>query len=295
MRPVRLACALLLSGLLAFAGASPAAAQDGTPIVTGASHALPSRIFGGAREINVWLPPGYAKDATRYPVLYVLDGGLDQDFGHIAGLADLGALSWTFETFIVVGVRTQDRRRELTPPPADPRYTKAFPQAGGAADFRRFLTQEAIPFVEGRYRTAPRRTLMGESLAGLFVVDTFLHSPQAFQDYIAVSPSLWWDDKAPARDAAAALARHAPSERRLYLAIADEGGTMGAAMDTLVRTLRARPPAGLQWTFRDFSTTETHATIYHAAALDALRTLYKLPPYDTGPTHWYMIEGAGPP
>ena len=53
-----------------------------TPVVIGSSWAVPSNVYGGTREINVWLPPGYADSGKTYPVLYVLDGGQDQDFHH---------------------------------------------------------------------------------------------------------------------------------------------------------------------------------------------------------------------
>ena len=282
--------------------ASPAPAQDmapapaaGTPIVIGTSHMLRSAVLGDERQINVWVPPDYERGNERYPVVYLLDGALDQDFPHIAGLAQLGSLSWTFGPVILVGVQTRLRQAELTPPARDPRYRAAFPESGGAERFRRFLAQEVIPFVEARWRTGPRRAIMGESLAGLFVVDSFLKAPELFQDYVAVSPSLWWDDRADMRRIDALLARHGPSDRRLYLAVADEGGTMQDGVDRLRAALLARPPEGMDLRYSDRSETETHATIYHGAAEEALRFLYARPPIDYGPTPWFMIEGASPP
>lgn len=265
--------------------------QVRTLITLGEGHMLQSAVLGEAREVNVWLPPDYAEGERRYNVLYVIDGGLDQDFVHIAGLGQLGALSWTYEPLIIVGVRTNARQHELTPPVRDPRYVQEFPTAGGAADFRRFLETEVIPYIETRYRAGGRRALVGESLAGLFVVDTLLTQPAPFNDYIAVSPSLWWDDRALARNAAAFASAHDYQGRRLFLAIANEGGTMQDGVDR-VRAALAR--TALEVRYSDRSATETHATIYHSAALDALRWLYPLPPYG-GETPWYMIEGASPP
>lgn len=290
---------LLLAAMLA----SPAPAQEGpaapaaggAPITIGTSHVLASAVLGDERQINVWLPPEYAQGDDAFPVVYLLDGALDQDFPHIAGLAQLGSLSWTFGPVILVGVQTRQRRAELTPPPTDPRYRSAFPESGGAERFRRFLETEAIPFVEARWRAGPRRAIMGESLAGLFVVDTFLKQPDLFHDYVAVSPSLWWDDRADMRRAGPLLARHGPSDRRLYLAVADEGGTMQDGVDRLRAALAARPPEGLDVRYDDRSATESHATVYHGAAEAALRFLYARPPIDYGPTPWFMIEGASPP
>lgn len=271
---------------------APAGAAEGRQIELGRSFTLHSAVLGDAREVNVWLPPDYAANAEqRYNALYVVDGGLDQDFVHIAGLGQLGALSWTYEPLIVVGVRTNARQHELTPPARDPRYVQAFPNAGGAGDFRRYLETEVIPFIDARYRTGERRALVGESLAGLFVIDTLFSQPTLFNDYIAISPSLWWDDRAMARNAGTRVGAHNYAGRRLFLAIANEGGTMQDGVD---RVRAALTGAALEMRYSDRSANETHSTIYHNATLDALRWLYPMPPYG-GETPWYMIEGASPP
>jgi uncharacterized protein len=270
------------------------ALESEAPIETGITHRLHSQVLGDDREINVWTPPGYAAGDARHTVLYLLDGALDQDFGHIAGLGHLGALSATYDTLIIVGVQTRTRIRELTPPPSDPRYVSAFPQAGGSAQFRRFLREEVIPYVEARYRVSPRRALIGESLAGLFVMDTLLNEPALFSDYIAVSPSLWWDDRALARQAPLLLNAHEASDRRLYLSIADESGAMRDGVERM-RTALDAAPERVTLRFVDRAPGETHATTFHPAALDALRWLYATPPYDYGPTPWWLTEGASPP
>lgn len=303
------ALALALGLALGVGTGGGAAAAPGpeasTPIVIGTSHRLASAVLGDVREINVRLPDGYGEAAAagrRYPVLYLLDGGLAQDFPHIAGLAQLGDVSGTFGPFIVVGVETRARRAELTPPATDGRYRTAFPEAGGAARFRRFLASEVVPFVEARYRAGPRRAVMGESLAGLFVVDTLLKEPRLFDDYVAVSPSLWWDDRnglrAPGVEGALdgiGLDVAALNGRRLVLAVANEGGTMQSGVDMLRRALEARAVPGFEWRYVDRSAADTHATILHAAALDSLRALFAAPPIDYGPTPWFMIEGGQPP
>mgnify|MGYP001193246392 CR=1 FL=1 len=278
---------------------APAPSANGTPVTIGMSYALHSATLGDDRQINVWTPADYgsADNANRrYNVLYVLDGALDQDFEHIAGLGQLGALSWTYEPLIVVGIQTKDRRAELTRRPQDPRHAAEFPQAGGARKFQDFIATEVIPFVDANYRTGEGRALMGESLAGLFVVDTFLHRPDLFRDYIAISPSLWWDDQHFARDGGHDLEGRAASNRRLYLAIADEGGATQAGMNRFLGLLEAAPRGSVTWRYSDRSATETHATIYHGAALEALRWLYAMPVQNYGPTPWYYEEnGTTPP
>ena len=263
---------LAIAGVL---GAVPASAQapEPTPVVIGRSYALPSRVMGQTREINVWLPPGHGEAGRRYPVLYVLDGGQDQDFHHISGLAQLGTVNGSTRDVIVVGVASVDRRNELALRSSNPELVATYPTQGDSARFRRFLAEEVIPFVEATFATHDSSVLMGESLAGLFVVETALKTPSLFDAYVAVSPSLWWDDGVLAGHAATLLAAHPAGPRTLMLSIADEGGQMQAAMDGLVAALRSSAPSDLTWTY-DPRPTESHATIYHGVALDTFRRLF---------------------
>jgi len=273
---------LLAVGLLASGfGLSPAAARTQAavvemPIVIGQSYALPSAIMGATGEINVWLPPGYADSGKTYPVLYVLDGGQDQDFHHISGLAQLGTVAGTTRDVIVVGIASVDRRNELALPTTDPDLISRYPTQGHSDRFRRFVGEEVKPFIESRFRTSGETALMGESLAGLFVVETFLKEPQMFDAYVAVSPSLWWDGGVLARQSGAHLRDHSSAPRTLILTLGDEGPDMQAPMDVLTANLRDFAMPGVRWSFTP-RPTETHATIYHGAALDAFRTLYAIP------------------
>jgi predicted alpha/beta superfamily hydrolase len=244
-----------------------------TPIVIGQSYALPSAVMGATREINVWLPPGYADSGKTYPILYVLDGGQDQDFHHISGLAQLGTVVGTTRDVIVVGIASGDRRNELALPTTDPELIARYPTQGQSDRFRRFIGEEVQPFIESRFRVGGAMALMGESLAGLFVVETFLKEPQMFDAYVAVSPSLWWDGGELARQAGARLRDQSNDPRTLILTLGDEGDEMQAPMDVLIAGLRDNALPGVTWSFTP-RPSESHATIYHGAALDAFRQLY---------------------
>ena len=272
---IRIVAAMI--ALLVFPASATAQTVEPTPIVIGQSYTLPSATYGGTREVNVWLPPGYAESDQTYPVLYLLDGGQAQDFHHISGIAQLGTIVGTTRDVIVVGVASVDRRNELALPTEDAELIARYPTQGQSIRFRQFLTDEVLPLVEARYRTNGETALMGESLAGLFVVETFLKEPQMFDAYVAVSPSLWWDGGQLARQAGAHLRDHSNDPRTLILTIGDEGGEMQAAMDVLVGNLRDFAMPGVTWTYEP-RPTESHATIYHGAALDAFRRLYALPP-----------------
>ncbi|HEX4910360.1 MAG TPA: alpha/beta hydrolase-fold protein [Permianibacter sp.] len=270
---------VVLSGaLLALAGTALAAESPaGQPVTIGTSYRIDSALLKQQRPLHVYLPPSYAEGKQRYPVLYLLDGGVQQDFLHVAGVASLAADYRNIREFIVVGIETLDRYHELVHPSEVGLERERLPTAGGSQKFRAFLASELLPFVQQQFRVTDESVLMGESAAGLFVMETFLQQPDLFQGYVAISPSLWWNQQSLAATAPGFSKRADYRNKRLYLSIADEGGTMQDGMNQLVNALKAEAPAGLQWQYRPMPQ-ENHGTIYHPAVLDAVRTLFAIQP-----------------
>ena len=201
------------------------------------------------------------------------DGGLDEDFPHVVRAVETLLERGRIRPVIVVGIPNTQRRRDLTPPTEVASDRAIAPQVGGSAAFRRFIGEELIPEIERRYRTTPERSIIGESLAGLFVVETLLEEPSLFRHYVAFDPSLWWNGGAIVASAAAKLAAFDSSTRSLYMASSQDAEIRGGP-SRLAEVIRRSPPAGLRWRYelrRDL----THATIFRAlenAALeDALR------------------------
>lgn len=245
-----------------------------TEICVGTGIPVDSQVYGESRTINVYLPMGYAERNEKFPVLYLVDGGIEQDFLPLAGMAALATLSGQYREFILVGVQTNERHYELTAASSVPYDLTNIPHNGGAPDFRRHLQAEVKPLIESRYRTSGEDAIIGESLAGLFITETFLRAPDSFTHYIAVSPSLWWRDMGLSKEAADLLqAENFPGGHSFYLTTANEGGTMLAATERLAADLEKYAPPGTRWWY-DPLPDEKHNTIYHPAALHALRLIF---------------------
>tara|TARA_R110002124_G_scaffold91809_11_gene233527 strand:- start:193 stop:1044 length:852 start_codon:yes stop_codon:yes gene_type:complete len=244
-----------------------------TPIIIGQEIVLDSTIYGGGRTITVSLPMSYGDGNRSYPVLYLVDGGVQQDFIPMAGMSMLGSLSTQYREFILVGVQTENRYFELTAPTDVEDDLRWIPENGGAADFRNHLLDEVKPWIEARYRTSGEDALIGESLAGLFITETFLRAPDSFDHYIAVSPSLWWRAEGLSREAAELLAAGDFGGHSLFLTIANEGEDMQTGMDRLVAALDAGAPDDLTWWYQPMHD-EQHHTIYNPATLQALRLVF---------------------
>ncbi|MEO7455926.1 MAG: alpha/beta hydrolase-fold protein [Gemmatimonadaceae bacterium] len=263
-----------------FALGMPAAAQQVTkaaPLAIGETFTITSRVLREPRRINVYAPPEYvASDTVRLPVLYMPDGGMAEDFLHVAGLVQVLVGNGTMRPFLLVGIENTERRRDLTGPTDDPQDLRIAPRVGKSADFRRFIRTELMPQVRSRYRTTDETAIVGESLAGLFVIETLLLEPDLFDTYIAFDPSLWWDRERLISSADSLLRNKGAPRKRLYFATSNVTGAPAMA-ERFKNVLEKGGNAHLEWQYQFFPD-ETHATIYHPAALRAFREMFKPAP-----------------
>ena len=225
---------------------------------------LESRATAEPRTVNIYTPPGYAAGTERFPVLYMPDGGVEEDFPHVAGTIDSLIALGLIRPVLVVGVENTVRRRDMTGPTVVGSDSAIAPRVGGSAAFRSFFREELMPEVRRRFRVTDEAGIVGESLAGLFVVETFLLEPALFRHYIALSPSLWWNGGALVQGSGPRVAALGPAPSTFYLASADEAIIVPVAA-ALADTLRQRAPAALTWFFEPRPDL-THGTIYRALA-----------------------------
>lgn len=263
--------------VLALAPSSPAwgrtyPSDQATPLVVGETFTINSKTLGETRRINVYMPPGYKESVgARLPVLYMPDGGIGEDFLHVAGLVQVSVGNGTMRPFLLVGIENTERRRDMTGPTENENDKKIAPRVGGSAAFRRFIRDELMPQVKRRYRTTGEAAIMGESLAGLFVVETFLLEPDLFDTYVAFDPSLWWNNQRLAEGAGGRLRAHPKMQKTLYFA---SSGEDGESTQRFADILGRNAPPGLLWHYEKMPD-EKHSTIYHPAALKAFRAVFK--------------------
>ena len=276
---LHLAAALLLSSGSAvhLAHAAPAATASSSaaaPLAIGESFTIDSQALKERRHINVYMARAWdTPPDAPLPVLYMPDGGVAEDFLHVAGLLQVSVANGTMRPFMLVGMQNTQRRRDLTGPTDSAADRKIAPVVGGSQAYRAFIRDELMPEVKRRYRTTGETAIVGESLAGLFVVETYLLEPQLFDHYLAFDPSLWWNQGALPRQAAALMAKGKPGKHSLYLASSSEAG-IAVEVQRLSQVLEKQAPAGLQWHVEKMPE-ESHGTIYHPAALKAFRAVFK--------------------
>ncbi len=243
-----------------------------SPLTIGEEVVLESRVLKDSRILNVYLPYGYSEDAvTTYPVIYVLDGSMEEDFIHISGLVQFGSFSWInmLPPSIVVGIANVDRKRDFTYPSNNQLDQEEFPTSGHSEVFIQFIQEEVQPYVESRYRTTSQKTVIGQSLGGLLATEILLKHPEVFDNYIIVSPSLWWDDESLLGYKGKAYA----NPKAIYIAVGKEGEVMERIAKDLYETLKGTQPEHTQLYFKYFEH-QDHGDTLHLAVYNAFEQLF---------------------
>lgn len=212
---------------------------------------IPSKLLGETRVVNVYVPPGYnGKAETRYPVLYMLDSGEKEDFPHLANTLDALIKASTIAPMLLVGIENTERNRDMTGPTTVDSDREIAPVVGGSAVFREFIASELVPQIRMFYNVNDEAAIIGESLAGLFVVETLFVQGDLFDTYIAIDPSLSWNAEQWWREAGTRLNGTVDINARLFLASAGDSGDSSAHFaDALCRN----PLPNLHWTYANRS------------------------------------------
>lgn len=262
-------------------------AQTETTVLSiGKSDLFHSSILNEDRIVNIYLPEDYKlSDTTAYPVIYVLDGGMDEDFMHIAGIVRFYTQPWIarFPHSIVVGIGGNVRRRDFTFAVSNTDFIEkegfrksSFPQYGGSEKYIRFLEKELQPYIEKNYSRCKTKTLIGESLAGLLSTEILLKRPELFTHYIIISPSLWWGEQSLLKNAEQLLNTNLRQKVRVYIGVPnkDEDKKMFAENEMLYQILSKN--RNIHASF-DYMPDELHSTVIHQAVYNAFKKLYPKP------------------
>ena len=228
---------------------------------------LKSKFLNETRVINVWTPTAYLSGGS-FPVLYMPDGGIQEDFPHVANTIAKLVAAGKIPPFILVGIENTQRRRDLTGPTKNPKDKEIAAVVGGSAAFRAFIKDELFQEINKRYRTTTKKGILGESLAGLFVVETFLMHPDMFDSYIAFDPSLWWNDQHLIKTAKEHFNKFPASKKVLWFA---GSNTAGISENTalLSQLLSDQKRKNIKWKYVP-EPNEQHETIFRATEEQAL-------------------------
>jgi uncharacterized protein len=292
-----------------FQGYSQSPAKKDNPIVFGHIDTIRSEVLKENRALWIFVPQSAVASKNKIPVVYLLDG--DAHYYSVAGmihqLSEVNGNTVCPE-MIVVGIPNTDRTRDLTPTHLDQMFGDStfVKTSGGHGNFMDFLEKEVIPYIAANYPASSYRTYIGHSLGGLAVVHTLLTRPHLFSNYVAIDPSLWWDDNLVLGMADSLIGKPSLNGKSLYLAIANtlpEGMTFEQAKtDTseMVGHIRANAAfanlagekgSGLHFAWK-FYDDDDHGSVPLIAEYDAMRFLFPWFHFDYKMLNKFMEPGS---
>lgn len=273
-------------------------AQNKTKVEIGTIDSIFSKVLNEERKIWVHLPrsaqnTGFAKQ--KYPVVYLLDG--DAHFSSVVGMIEqLSEINGNTicPEMIVVGIANTNRSRDLTPTHSGidlPFVPKGLSdQSGGGEKFTEFLEKELIPYINSQYPAAPYKTLIGHSFGGLTVMNILTNHTGLFNSYIAIDPSMWWDQQRFLAETEKKLAAKNLSGISLFMAAAntmdDTMNVVKVKRDTTVYTrhirsildlndfLKQNKKSNLNYQYKYYND-DDHGSVPLIATYDGLRFLFK--------------------
>ena len=217
---------LILAIVFIFSFSSNLSAQSGlnqsVEFKTEVIDTLYSTVLEESRQFWVKFPENYDPNSSvKYPVVYLLDG-----FSLKENLEAVYDNYWGhyLPHMILIGISNKtNRTRDLTTSQIKIRRGQAMDNdTGGAKNFTQFIEKELIPYIDRKYPTTPYRTLIGHSYAGLFTINMLINHKHIFENYIAIDPSIEWDDQKLLKEAKQKLISDNYKGKSLFVSLAAE-------------------------------------------------------------------------
>jgi predicted alpha/beta superfamily hydrolase len=263
--------------------------SDDSILKIGQKISIHSEVLNETRDVWIYLPPNYVDkyfQAQQYPVLYVLDG--DAHFHSLSGLIQIlgSGIHQTFAIpeMIMVAIPNTNRVRDLHPTHStkgnDGKDYDFFQPSGGTDNFLKFITNELAPKIESSFRTFPYRILIGQSFGGLTVLHALCTVPQAFNAYVAIDPSLWWDNQKLLRQRRDYFSTADLKGKALFLAQAnslrswDKSNPHFEGIREFATLLETRNKSGIRWRYK-FYPEDDHSSVALISEYDALRFIFE--------------------
>ncbi len=248
----------------------PIQAENIASVSLGDELTIKSKVLNEERTIVIHKPQGYDVTNDHYPVIYLLDG--DHNLLYTAGITDYLQKNQLMPKVIVVAINNIDRVRDFTPTPSKELY--GMPQMGGADKFLSFIAGELKPLINKQYRTAPYSILAGHSYGGILSIYSQQVRPSLFNAHIAISPSIFYDERALIKSAEVFYKNDRTPPHFLYMTAANEYPEFVNSIKAYAEVLKLYAPDTMQWKLTNLPE-ETHLSSLHHGTFEGLKLLYK--------------------
>ncbi|MEH0153040.1 alpha/beta hydrolase-fold protein [Limibacter armeniacum] len=294
---------LLIIGLLIFLHQFVEAQENQKQLFlqrVGSVDSIYSNILSESRKFYIQIPSSFNSSKNqKYPVAFILDGEIF--LPTVNDVQNYYSGGFTPEMVLVGIANDKNRIRDLTTSVISSKYGMPFNTKNGEADnFRKFIQTELIPYIESKYPVTNYRTLIGHSYGGLFTISTLIHQPNLFNNYLAIDPSLDWDNQKLLKEAQEQLTSQKYQGKALFMSLSGQLHMQNSKItlenvmrDTTDYTLFPRSniafsnlikqndESGLSFEWK-FYPKDIHGTISFPSIMDGLISLFE----------WYQMENT---
>ena len=163
-------------------------------------------------DVYISYPPNYKEAKKKYPVLVALDA--EVNFGAVSYMVQRLIKDKLIPELFVVGIAYQGETDEDTyyslrcrdyTPTVDKAFEATYKNyrsgSGGAENFVKFLSLELFPYLTNNFPIQKEdNAIYGHSFGGLFGAHVLINHTDLFDNYLLLSPSLWWDHRKTLKD-----------------------------------------------------------------------------------------------
>ena len=263
----------LLSILLLW-GVSSSGQNRSNSIAIGQTVQIQSKVLRQSRSLTISKPDDYDDSTGRYPVLYLLDG--EANFEFTTAIVHFLAENDRIPAMIVVGIDSGDpaqRTHDLTPSTQVEIEKRFSPGNGGGDAFLTFISSELVPYIENNYRTGPYRILVGHSFGGLFVIHALATKPKLFSAYIAIDPTVTWNNGAEIVGIQNLFSQLDDLQADLFVSAANDADSSSPDSQRLAATLNGTKLKSFRWKI-EWMKDETHTSIPLLSVYSGLSTIF---------------------
>ena len=264
----------------------------------GVKDSLYSNTLKELRLFYVQLPADYNKNnLKKYPVIYILDG--ENLLPTVSNVHSFYSGGFMPEAILIGISNHKNRTRDLTTSVVKNLYNNK-DKTGEAENFEKFIASELIPYIENKYPVTNYRTLIGHSYGGLFAINTLVNHASLFNNYIAIDPSLDWDNQKLITQAKSILASKNYKGKSLFMSLSGQLHMQNSkiTIDNVMQdssdftlfprsniafsnVVRKNAKNGLTFDWK-FYPRDLHGTIPFPSIMDGLISVFK----------WYQMENT---
>ena len=228
-----------------------------------------SKVLNEQRKIKVCLPNEYNRGTNeKYDVVYITDG--ETHFDDFLFIYKFAKNQKFLPPLILIAIlNTYNSGGNMRDRDFLPEKTTDNVKTGGANNFKAFLKNELIPYINNKLPTSGDNSLFGHSAGGVFAMYLLLKEPDLFTNYYCSDPAFPWNNRRIIAMAEETFKNSTELNKTLWINGVEET-YRNVGIEMMDSVLKTMAPRGLRWKTSIYPN-ETHMSVRLKGIYDGLK------------------------